>query len=72
MNPGERAASAVIWFFAADLTRARRIRAWHTPDPRGWCRGCNTQTGVRHPCLVRQLADEALLRSIPTQRKAPP
>jgi len=65
-----RAEVAVAWFFGAAPDRARRIQVRHTRDRCGTCAGCNTQTtATPWPCLLRQLADEAVAAAIPDPRE---
>lgn len=73
MNTTERATAGVLWFLAADLDRAHRIRLRHVPGALDHCMGCTSQTvPVMWPCISRLMADEAVLRSIPRQRTEPP
>lgn len=69
MSPGERAASAVIFFLSKDVGRAIHLNETHVANELGHCLGCHTQMAPTiHPCIIRRLADETLSRLIPKQR----
>jgi hypothetical protein len=69
VTPGERTWSTALWFLSRDVDRAFYLQEVHGDDGSGHCRGCRSQTTwICHPCLQRQLADEAVARLIPLQR----
>jgi hypothetical protein len=64
-----RTITAVLSFLVCDLRRAAWLQDVHRDDGTGACRGCCRQTArILHPCLLRDLADEAMTRRIPMQR----
>jgi hypothetical protein len=70
VTPGERAESAVISFLTLGFGNADLLHGTHIPDDAGNCLGCLTQMApVKHPCIIRQLADSSIFRRIPLQRK---
>ena len=69
MDTGERAWSGCRLFLCNELGRALWAQEVHCDDGTGHCAGCRAQVRwVRHPCFVRQLADESINHLIPIQR----
>lgn len=65
----------VITFLGNEIGRAAWIRNNHTADEHGWCVACcRGAIGVRHPCVLSEMAEEAIHRTtvlpVPRQRRA--